>query len=173
MTAKTLTFNEISGLYRFLSGLSSEASKTLRQEAREIANDIATVAASTAKSQGGLAALVAPTLSGKTDRIPTVRMGGSKKLPAEGTGWKHGRKGPNQTIGDVIWGAEFGGARGTQSNRRTTQFRPWLGNGDTAGYFLYPTVREMSDEMQERYGEAVVRAIDTTAKTKGKAKRGR
>lgn len=42
-----------------------------------------------------------------------------------------------------ILGAEFGGGR----RPTTRQFPPWRGKGDTAGYMLYPTLRdETSDD---------------------------
>ena len=41
-------------------------------------------------------------------------------------------------------GAEFGALR-------WHQFRPWRGNGATAGYFLFPAVRESREELIEQY----------------------
>lgn len=171
MAGKTFVYNNVAGLFKMLGGLSKEAADQLRTEAQGIAADIASAAASEATSQGGVAALAAPAISAPRDRIPTVRMGSSKKLPESGAGWERSRKGKRQTIGDIVFGAEFGGSRGTRSSRHTSQFLPWRGNGDAAGYFLWPTVREMSSDMQERYGDALLKAIDRTAMKK--ASRGR
>jgi hypothetical protein len=151
--AKTLVFTGTKGLMKTLASLDVEASKQLKAEAFDITSDIAAKAAGKARSQGGLPALVARNITGRRDRVPTVKMGGSRRL----------RNGPNQTVGDAMWGAEFGGQR----RPTTQQFRPWRGSGSGAGYFLYPAVREMSDDMQKRYGEALLRAIDRSAK-KGK-----
>lgn len=148
-----------------LRGLSKEASQQLREASFGLTDDIATQAANRAYQLGGLAALVAPAITGRRDREPTIKYGNSQKLPkygrtSQGGFYQRSRKGPQQTIGAVIWGAEFGGgARPT-----TQQFLPWLGNDSTAGYFLYPTIRDMSDEMEARYWEAVMKAIDDTSR---------
>lgn len=149
---KTTTYTTVKGLNRALSQLPKEASAELRTAAKAIASDIAQEAQGRAKGQGGLAALVAPTIRAARDRVPVIKMGGSGKLPAAGNDWEHSRSGGRQTIGDVIWGAEFGG-RGRPT---TQQFLPHKG---TAGYFLWPTVRDRSDEMQDRYSQALDDAL--------------
>lgn len=56
-----------------------------------------------------------------------------------------------------ILGAEFGGGR----RPTTRQFPPWRGKGDEAGYMLYPTIREETEEgseFMESYGQIVQRA---------------
>jgi hypothetical protein len=45
-------------------------------------------------------------------------------------------------------GAEFG-------SKQFRQFEVWLGNGDTAGYFLYPSIRAETDVIIEMYGEEI------------------
>jgi len=53
-----------------------------------------------------------------------------------------------------ILGAEFGGGR----RPTTRQFPPWRGKGDEAGYALYPTIREETEEGSEfldSYAEVV------------------
>ena len=44
-------------------------------------------------------------------------------------------------------GAEFGGSQ--------PQFKPWRGNKRDAGYFLYPTIRDATDDIVELYGKGV------------------
>lgn len=155
MAAKTTTYTTVQGLNKALSRLPKEASAELRKASKAIAKDIADEAAGKARGQGGVAALVAPTIRAASDRVPVIKMGSSKKLPESGSGWTHGRSGSRQTIGDVIWGAEFGGgARPT-----TQQFLPHKG---TVGYFLWPTVRDNSDDMQDRYSEALLDALEDT-----------
>jgi len=173
---KTISFNSAEGLRQCLATLGKEATAELRVAAYDLAEEIANEAAQEATSQGGLAALIAPSITGRKDRVPTVKMGSAKKLPEfattdQGGYTQRSRKGANQTIGAAMWGAEFGGQR----RPTTQQFRPWRGSGNSAGYFLYPTVRAMSDQMQARYSDAIVEAIDNAArKTKSKgAKRGR
>lgn len=41
-------------------------------------------------------------------------------------------------------GAEFG-------SHRFPQFKPWRGKGEDAGYFLWPTIRAMSTEIEQTY----------------------
>jgi len=45
-------------------------------------------------------------------------------------------------------GAEFGSIR-------FPQFPAWQGNGRDAGYFLFPAIRSMEDEIVEMYGDEV------------------
>jgi len=153
--AKTTTYTSVKGLNRALARLPKEASAELRVAAKAIAVDIAQEAQGRARGQGGLAALVAPTIKAARDRVPVIRMGGSGKLPESGSDWSRDRNGSRQTIGDVIWGAEFGG----QKRATTMQFLPHKG---TVGYFLWPTVRDRSDEMQDRYSEALMDALEDT-----------
>lgn len=149
---RTKTYTSVPGLYKALSKLPKEASARLRTASREIAQDIADEAAGRARGQGGLAALVAPTIRGTRDRVPKVLMGGSGRLPTEGASWARSRSGSRQTVGDVIWGAEFGGG----ARDVTRQFLPHLGR---TGYFLWPTVRDRSDDTQDRYSEALLDAL--------------
>jgi hypothetical protein len=59
-----------------------------------------------------------------------------------------------------ILGAEFGGgARPT-----TRQFPPWRGKGEDAGYMLFPTIRERSEELfEDRYADIVQRVAGFTS----------
>ena len=151
--ARATTVKDVRGLNAALRRLPKEASAQLRVAAKAIAADIAGEAAERARGLGGVAGLVAPTIRASKDRVPVVKMGGTGKLPDAGSDWTHARSGPRQTVGDVIFGAEFGGgARDT-----TQQFRPHKG---TQGYFLWPTVRDRSDDIQERYGEALQAALE-------------
>ncbi len=155
MATKTTTYTSVAGLNKALAKLPKEASAELRTAAKEIASDIAGEAAGKARGQGGLAALVAPTIRAVRDRVPVIKMGSARKLPTSGGDWERGRSGSRQTIGDVIWGAEFGGG----ARDVTRQFLPHKGQ---TGYFLWPTVRDNSDEMQDRYSEALLDALKDT-----------
>lgn len=60
-------------------------------------------------------------------------------------------------------GAEFGADRNQRRLGRPRgtvapvtgwqQFKPWRGSDSDAGYFLWPAIREQSDEIVNRYGE--------------------
>jgi hypothetical protein len=59
-------------------------------------------------------------------------------------------------------GAEFGASRNqmrTLPNGRRArgwnQFRPWRGNDDGAGYFLWPAIRRNTDSIVDIYGDAI------------------
>lgn len=158
--AKTMQFYRVESLNATLRAIPKEANATLRDASQSIAGEVAGDAAAAARSQGGLAAIVAPTIRAARDRVPYIKMGGSKQLPKEGNGWKRKtRKGANQTIGDAMWGAEFGGQR----RRTTQQFRPWRGSSHGAGYFLWPAVRDNRAYIEKAYGDALIEAIDKAA----------
>lgn len=147
--ARTYTFDEISGLRKALRAVPREAQGELRKASLVIADRVAGKASGRARGVGGVAKYVAPTIKARRDRVPKIVMGSTKRLP--------GRRGKGQTVGDVMWGAEFGA-------RVHRQFQPWRGSGQGAGYFLWPTVRDESDETIERYGEALLSAVDKSAR---------
>lgn len=151
----TKVIRGIAGLNRTLNSLPKVAQARIRDASVAIAADVAQDAQQRARSGSrGVAKVarhVAPTIRATRDRVPVVRMGGSKKLPTSGSGWTHSRSGPGQTVGDVMWGAEYG-------SDRSPQFSPWGGNDESAGYFLWPSVR--MDEIEERYAEALVDACE-------------
>lgn len=168
----TVTFYRTQDLYLALSRLPREAKAELRIAAKAIAQVIADDARGRAQRLGGVAGLVAPTIRAKSDTVPTIVLGNARKLPLEGSGWKRkSRGGDNQTFADIVWGAEFGGARGTRSARRTTQFLPWTGNDESAGYFLYPAVRDNTDFMAAEYMAAMERAETTALRVRSAKKR--
>jgi hypothetical protein len=149
--AKQTAYNNIAGLNRALRSLPKLAHAELRTASGVIASDIAAEAAGMAQRVGGVARYVAPTIKARRGDKPAVQMGGTALLPGRG-----GRaNNANQRIGNVMWGAEFGGQR----RDTTQQFQPWRGNKRGAGYFLWPTVRINSDDIMERYSEALLRAM--------------
>lgn len=154
--AKTLHFYTAANLNRTLRQLPTTASAKLRDASQAIADKVAQDAAARATAEGGVARLVAPTIRSKRDRVPVVMMGSSAPLPADG----RSRSGSRQTIGDVIWGAEFGGG----VRPTTRQFPPWRGNDTGAGYFLWPAVRGDREFIEQAYGDAILDATDEAAR---------
>lgn len=57
------------------------------------------------------------------------------------------RIGGASRAGRVAMGAEYG-------SLRYHQFKPWRGNGQDAGYFMWPSVRSTADEVAETFGRA-------------------
>ncbi len=142
--AKMTAFNNVAGLNKALRSLPKDAAVEIRDASVEIAGKVADKAAGRATAMGGPAKLVAPTIVGTRDRVPVIKMGGSTRI-------RPGSK--TQTLGNLIWGAEFGG----QARPRTNQFLPHKG---TTGYFLWPTIRDDHDYIQDEYGDALQRALD-------------
>lgn len=54
--------------------------------------------------------------------------------------------------GGYVLGAEFGA-------KRWPQFKPWKGNGVEAGYFLFPAVRDMREEIVNAYADEIERVF--------------
>lgn len=140
----------IKGLNKTLRSLPEVASDQMRAASKDIAEDVAEEAASRARAGHPAARLVAGALSTPGSRIPTVKLGGSRRLPPHSDGRQ--RRGKRQTVGDVIWGAEFGGGR----RPATRQFPPHKGR---TGYFLWPTVRANSRDIRARYSAALDKAL--------------
>lgn len=69
--------------------------------------------------------------------------------------------------GDVEYalGVEFGAVRGIprRAGTRTisgwNQFDAWRGNGDSAGYAVFPTIRDSTEEILDRYGDEIERIL--------------
>lgn len=151
-TAKYTSFTKVKDLNRSLRYMPAEIADELRDASGTIAGRVATEAAARATATGGVAALIAPSIRVGRERVPVVRMGAATKLPP-----RNGvaRKGKRQTIGDVVFGAEFGGGARTT----TRQFDPWRGADEGAGYFLWPTVRALGDYIHDTYSWALRSAL--------------
>lgn len=140
--------SSIAGLKRALRRLPKETSQELKEASRDIAQGVADDAQALAASLGGAWRYLGPTIKPQLSSQPGVKMGGRRKLPGE--------KGERQTVGDLLWGLEFGGG----ARPRTRQFMPHRGQ---LGYALWPTVRAHSDDTGERYSAALLSAIDKAA----------
>ncbi len=160
--AKATTFYRVPDLNKALRKLPKTATVELRQAAKAIASKVAETAAASARAQGGIAALVAPSIRATSDRVPAIRMGNTTRLPTQGNGWQRPRTGKRQTIGDVIWGAEFGSIT-------YSQFSAWRGSDTGAGYFLWPAVRDDARFIADKYDEALMDAMKKVKPTGGTA----
>lgn len=157
--AKTTIGVEVEGLdaaFRALRGLSKEGSTAMRERARFIADDEAARIKSAGLSSDPQSRLVAGQIRTRSDRVPVILAGGSKKLaPARKihrstTSFTKTGKGKlvKPSAGDVFFGAEFGGKR----RKTTQQFRPHLGR---QGYWLWPTIRKDEQRMVDQWMKAV------------------
>lgn len=105
--------------------------RELKDAGLEVAEGVAQTARGLASSQGGVAAKTAPSIRahGYTTGA-AVSLGGSG-YPFAG-------------------GAEFGAVQ-------YKQFKPWRGSDSSAGYFLYPAIRQDKDEAEQAYSDALDR----------------
>jgi hypothetical protein len=171
-----LHISNLDATLRALSKMPKEASAQLRQESQQLAGDIVRNAQARASTPGQQ--LAARQMRARRDRVPVIVAGGSKRLPV--TSSRKSRKGDRQTYGDIFFGYEFGGSRGSIAamggagkgqqlaytsrrrvrystfHARTSQFPPHRGR---EGYFLYPTIRSMNHEIGQRYFDALDRAL--------------
>lgn len=114
-------------LNRALKELGPEVRNELKAANVEVGEMVATDAKGIAQGLGGVAAKVAPSIRAtKTQNGAGVAFGGAAY--------------------PFVGGAEFG-------SYRYKQFKPWRGNGSDAGYFVYPAIRQDSDEIAETYME--------------------
>jgi hypothetical protein len=118
---------ELEGLQPMLRAFGSygrEANAELRKASKSVATTTVTAAKARGASIAGAAALASETLRVKSDRVPSLIVGGSKRVGTH-----------RHSAGAFLFGAEFGG----RGRTRTQQFLPHRG---TQGYFLFPTLRE-------------------------------
>ena len=84
-----------------------------------------------------------------SDLVATIRAGATARTP-------------HVTVGKaaVPWalGFEFGGGQ----KRTTRQFPPWRGNGEDAGYFLWPAVRSHREDVLESVDRALTEVLKTS-----------
>jgi hypothetical protein len=127
-----------------------EANRELREAAGVEADRLVAAITLAAGTAGPQAALVATTVRRKSDRVPAVVAGGSRRIRP------NTRPKRKVSAGDVALGAEFGGGR----RPATRQFPPYSGH---RGYWFWPTVRAQLPEIGRRY----IKALDTLARKWG------
>lgn len=148
MAAKMTTTDSIEGLNRALRSLDPEARREMTEAGQEIAETVAGDARSRAAEVGRSYRLLGATIKAERSSKPGIKLGGAKRIP--------GRHGKGQTVGDLLWGTEFGG-RGRPS---TQQFLPHRG---TLGYALWPAVRDNAEDTMRTYSAHLADALDRMA----------
>ena len=148
MTAKLTDYgNSIAGLNAALRRLPKHIGVELKDASGDIAEGVAGSARAKAAAIGRGWRILGPTIRVKRSGVPTILAGGTRRIP----GRRH--RGERQTVGDLLFGTEFGGGE----RRTTLQFLPHRG---TAGYALWPAVREHSDRTIQLYSRALLDALD-------------
>jgi len=143
MTADNI---KVVGLSEFRQELKKLDDKGLTDELKNVNFDIAQTVVSAAQAkasgQGRMRQVAADSLRPGRQAARAVVTGGGAMLPFFG-------------------GAEFGAAQGVPRNTRRgtvagwNQFEPWRGSSSAAGYFLYPAITELTDEIVDKYGDAI------------------
>ena len=104
--------------------------------------------------------IVAKTVRGNRDRVPSVTIGGSK-----------GRVSGGANAGQLLFGNEFGGDRNAYGNLNAFpnggfRFPPRTdreGRGNV-GYWIFPTLKENQSTITDKWKDAVQRVFDKWGK---------
>ena len=123
-----------------------EASKELRQAAGQIADEAVPALVLAAGMAGPQAALVAPSIKRRSDRVPKIVAGGTTRARP------NTRSKRKVQAGDLLFGTEFGGGR----RPATSQFPEWVGK---RGYWFWPTLRRELPRLRKAY----IAALDDLA----------
>jgi hypothetical protein len=121
-------------LNKALKDLGDEFKGEMRRTNKGVADFVATDARAGASAAGSTLAHIAPSIKASAGALSAgVSLGG----PAY----------------PMAAGAEFG------AGPDLPQFKPWRGNGQGAGYAVYPAIRANADRIESEYGEAADRLI--------------
>lgn len=140
---------EVTGLKETLRAFNKygkDANRELRAAAAVEADRMVAALNLAGAGAGAQAELTASSVKRRSDRVPVIVAGGSRRIRPKT------RSSRKVSAGDVFFGAEFGGGR----TPRTQQFPPWMGR---TGYWFWPTVRRGLPEMRRRY----IAALDELA----------
>lgn len=136
-----------------LRAIDENFDRKLKNAYQRIANEVTDASQYAATAQGSTAAFVAPSIkTGTSVHGAVIRLGAGTLIR------KHGSHGAGRGAGSTVLaalvapGAEFGSSR-------YRQFPAWNGNGDGAGYFIYPTIRAMKPQIADTAQYEVEAAI--------------
>lgn len=147
----------IEGLFELLRDLqkaddrfNTEMRKASLEVAKGVAQNARRAASTVQHNRQALEA--AHGLVAKSDRVPTIKLNENMRFRSVNRAKVRGSRGRmvsrKVTMGDVFFGAEFGGG----ARKTTRQFPPHQGR---RGYFFWPTVRRMRNEIAEEYLDAI------------------
>lgn len=150
------------GLMKFLrqaSQASPDFNKEMRNAALDVADQIVKKAKVSAAGQPphgrnpgsrSQAAAVVDGLRARHDRVPLIKLDHKRGFVSRSR--SNRKRKTKVTMGDVFFGAEFGGGR-----RKTT--RQFLRHRGRSGYFFWHTVRENRDFIIREYFDAIERVL--------------
>ena len=158
------------GLLKALSQMDKDSQRSLKDEVASISAWTAQGirSAATFAPFSSQATMIAATVKPSRDRVPTVRIGGTKKMPVRRK-ITEGNPAPN--AGQLLFGSEFGGernAKGSLSSFPNGGFKfpersKREGRGN-AGYWIFPTLKQMQPEIKKRWFEACNKVMDNWAR---------
>lgn len=146
---------ELDAVLRAFNAAGKEASAELRDESYGIARTLAGHLRRSALDPFAppQAALLAPTVVPRRDRLVTVQIGGSRRVGRAYRSRSTGRKVRAQA-GALLWGSETGSESGVDRSGRAYSDR-FVRDHNPVGYWIAPTVAAYGDEARERWWEAV------------------
>jgi hypothetical protein len=139
---------DLKDFLRVMNTMGKEANNELRDDVLKISEVMATALRFSASSKRQK--IAANTIRARYDRLPTISIGGSKKITS------YNRKGG--TVGDMLYGVEFGARKGYLKNGGRsfpTRSAPYGTTGGSRGYWIFPTLRRMQPEIRRRWYQAV------------------
>lgn len=137
---------DLKDFLKVMNKMNKEANNELKREVLKISDMTATAIRLAAVSPRQK--IIANTIRSNWDRIPTISIGGDKKIT-------HGKRGGG-TVGDIMFGVEFGARRAFLRNGgRAFPPRSAPYHGGSRGYWLFPTLRDQQPEIRRRWYQAV------------------
>lgn len=169
-TRSTIKFQpdlrDLRGLLSALNKMDDDSKKALKENVASISMWTAgaiKMAGYVGSPMPAQTAIVAATVRGNKDRIPNVTIGGSR-----------GRVSGGANAGVLLFGNEFGGS--PDSRKSVSGFpnggykfparTPRVGRGN-AGYWIFPTLKELQPEITRRWKEAVGKVYGEWSRTNG------
>lgn len=141
---------DLKDFLKVMNRMGKEANTELKREVIKISEITAMslrFSASSARQK-----IIANTIRAGYDRMPTIRIGGSKKISRNA---KYGKGG---TVGDALFGVEFGAKQPFLKNGGRafpTRSAMYGSKGGMKGYWIFPTLRNMQPEIRRRWYQAV------------------
>ena len=157
---------QLGPLLRAFNRLEKDGQTELKNEAVLISQWVAVEikrAAGTHPFYPAQALLVADTVRATRDRLPAVTVGGSKRAPITR---KTTAASPAPTVGEILFGNEFGGQRNAKGNStsfpsggyRFPERSPRSGRGN-AGYWIFPTAKALQPRITQEWIQAVDKVL--------------
>lgn len=161
----------IRSLLKVLNEMDAESKTELKEKVKGIstwvANDIKRAAAHA--PMAAQAMQVAETVRANKDRVPSVTIGGSRKAKVSR---KKTPGNPAPSVGELLYGSEFGADPTSQSGRfpnggRRFPYRsPQQGQG-SQGYWIYPTLRASQPRIVREWHGAIDEVLKNWTKGVG------